>query len=94
MRHSRYDLFLSKILVDRKGIQFYGEKDKYNLYCFLRWVAMAGVGGGFMSDYVTLSLNVNASFILLNNGTLSIRTCKYGFATTLHKFLCIKLPFF
>jgi len=71
MHHPKYDEFTSKLLMNVKGTQFYKGNDKYNFYCFMRWVAMASVGGGWMSDYDTFPLNLNASFALPNNGTMT-----------------------
>jgi len=72
MRHPEFDSLLLKLLVDKIGTQFYEGKDKYNLYCFFRWVAMTVVGGGFMSDYDTFPLQSKPSLMLPNKGALSI----------------------
>jgi len=72
MRYPKYDQFLRKLLVHVNGTRFYDGQGKYNLYCYLRWVAMASVGGGWMSDFDTLPLYSKPSFTLPNNGYLSI----------------------
>jgi len=67
-RHPNYK-FLAKTLDD--GLQFADSKDKYNYFCFIRWVAMAASGGGWMADYDTFPLNLPASFELPNNGSFT-----------------------
>jgi len=70
--HPDYDLFLSKLLVGEKGTQFHDGKDRYNFNYYFRWVAMAAVGGGWISQFDTLPLYSKPSFTLPNNGALSI----------------------
>lgn len=72
--HPNYDELLSKLLVNVTGTWFYNGKKLYNLFCFLRWIAMASIGGGWMSDYDTLPLYSNPSYILPNNGSLTVHT--------------------
>jgi len=72
MNHPEYDLLVSKLLVHVEGTQFYNGSDKYNFYCFIRWVSMAVVGGGWITDFDVLPLYSKPSFTLPNNGTLSI----------------------
>eukprot|EP00549_Striatella_unipunctata_P001312 CAMPEP_0118686640 /NCGR_PEP_ID=MMETSP0800-20121206/7928_1 /TAXON_ID=210618 ORGANISM="Striatella unipunctata, Strain CCMP2910" /NCGR_SAMPLE_ID=MMETSP0800 /ASSEMBLY_ACC=CAM_ASM_000638 /LENGTH=547 /DNA_ID=CAMNT_0006583713 /DNA_START=54 /DNA_END=1698 /DNA_ORIENTATION=+ len=49
-RHPRYEEFMEIM----SGITLIGDgtpEGRYNELCFLRWLAMASVGGGMMSDY-------------------------------------------
>jgi len=66
-RHPRYKYLLPML----DGVQFKDNTDKYNFYCFLRWVAMSTSGGGWMTDSDTFPLNIKPSFTLPNNGTFT-----------------------
>jgi len=72
--HPMYDRLISNLLINVNGTRFYGGNDKYNFFCFIRWIAMASVGGGWMSDYDTLPLYSKPTMTLPNNGSLSIFT--------------------
>jgi len=51
-----------------KGLQFRDNRDRYNYYCFMRWVAISASGGGWLSDYDTFPLNLPPNHILPNKG--------------------------
>jgi len=44
MHHPEYDLLVSKLLVHEEGTQFYDGNDKYNFYCFIRWLSLVEAG--------------------------------------------------
>jgi len=50
-RHPRYEAILARLL--RLPL---GSNPKYDLACYVRYVAMAAVGGGWMSDFDTIPL--------------------------------------
>lgn len=50
--HPRYKEFYKMVdQIPLLGKNRAGINKEYNMYCYLRWIAMANVGGGFMSDY-------------------------------------------
>ena len=57
-RHPNFEYF-QNILVGKK--QFRRNRDRYNYYCFMRWVAISASGGGWLVDYDTFPLNLPAS---------------------------------
>lgn len=63
-RHPSYKPY-SEIL---KQGHFKRNQDKYNYFCFLRWIAASASGGGWMADYDTFPLNLSPNHTLPNNG--------------------------
>ena len=56
-RHPRYEEFQQKLeLVPLWGKKRAGVNREYNMHCYTRWLAMAVVGGGWMSDYDVLPI--------------------------------------
>ena len=56
-RHPRFHEFYNLLQkIPLWGKNRAGVNRDYNQYCYLRWLAMAAVGGGFMSDYDVLPL--------------------------------------
>jgi hypothetical protein len=50
--HPKYQEYYNKIEnIPLLGKNKAGVNKEYNMYCYLRWLAMVVVGGGFMSDY-------------------------------------------
>merc|ERR1712176_936616 len=78
--HPEYDELVSKLLVNVRGTWFNNGGNIYNFFCFIRWIAMAAVGGGWMSDIDTFPLFSNPSFTLPNNGTFT----SYGMHVPTH----------
>ena len=52
-KHPRFDEFEEKL----NGVPLNGMNEVYNRLCFYRWLAVAAVGGGWMSDMDVLPLN-------------------------------------
>ena len=65
-RHPRFNELRDKLekvpLGTKKHLQ------KYDLMCYLRYIAMAVIGGGWMSDFDTVPLNLPPTTILPNKG--------------------------
>eukprot|EP00545_Synedropsis_sp_CCMP1620_P002524 CAMPEP_0119004314 /NCGR_PEP_ID=MMETSP1176-20130426/1074_1 /TAXON_ID=265551 /ORGANISM="Synedropsis recta cf, Strain CCMP1620" /LENGTH=428 /DNA_ID=CAMNT_0006956005 /DNA_START=9 /DNA_END=1295 /DNA_ORIENTATION=+ len=56
-RHPRFDEFYEKLqTVPLWGNRRQGVNREYNQWCYIRWLAMAAVGGGWMSDYDVLPI--------------------------------------
>lgn len=51
--HPRFEEFEEKL----RGIHLNGMNTVYNQFCYYRWLAMAAVGGGFMSDFDVFPMN-------------------------------------
>lgn len=64
-RHPGYKKLI-KTLED--SLQFGSNRDRYNYFCFMRWLAMASSGGGWLADYDTFPLKLPASHELPNDG--------------------------
>lgn len=64
-RHPNYRRYNS-ILTNSK--HFEGGRDRYGYFCYIRWLAVAASGGGFMSDFDTFPLHLQPTFQLPNDG--------------------------
>ena len=54
-RHPKFSEFDEKL----QKISLNGPNEYYNQLCYYRWLAMAEVGGGWMSDYDVLPMNIH-----------------------------------
>lgn len=84
-RHPRFQEFHEKLLnVPMKGNGGAGLNRRYNELCFYRWLAMAAVGGGWMSNYDTFPIKFGSrtdeikSVQMPNDGTFSIYSIVKG----------------
>jgi hypothetical protein len=59
-RHPAYDAFTAKVQ-QTKLLGAGGRNSEYNEYCFLRFLAMAFIGGGTMADYDLFPLSTASS---------------------------------
>lgn len=64
-----------------KGIDGKGGNIVYNQLCFLRWLAMASVGGGFMCDYDVFPLSQAPSMELPFEGNFTVYSVVKGSET-------------
>lgn len=66
--HRRFKEFDKKL----QQVPLHGPNTVYNQYCYYRWLAMAAVGGGWMSDYDVLPLNFHYPDDLYQDGRFTI----------------------
>jgi len=79
-KHASYDHYVDRLAsLPMDGVSGKGNNRMYNQLCFLRWLAMASVGGGFMSDYDLFPLGYGTgdlatppSVALPNNGDFTV----------------------
>ena len=79
-KHPSYDDYMSRLeSLPMDGVSGKGKNRLYNQLCFLRWLAMASAGGGFMSDYDLFPLGHGTGdlatlppVLLPNNGDFTV----------------------
>jgi hypothetical protein len=67
-RHPRFFEFEEKL----EKVSIHGINKVYNKLCYYRWLAMAAVGGGWMSDFDVLPLNLHKPDDEFQDGTFTI----------------------
>ena len=67
-QHPRFEEFETKL----KQVPIHGMNVAYNELCYYRWLAVAAVGGGWMSDYDLMPLNFHYPDEYFENGRFAI----------------------
>lgn len=67
-RHPRFSEFDEKL----QKIPLNGPNGYYNQLCYYRWLAMAEIGGGWMSDYDVLPMNIHIHNDYYQDGNFAI----------------------
>ena len=67
-RHPRFSEFDEKL----QQIPLNGPNEYYNQLCYYRWLAMAEIGGGWMSDYDVLPMNIHSHNDYYQDGNFTV----------------------